>query len=236
MLSLGGGDLLLLVQAAFWQCAQVPVISTTASFGAKPEARAAAARSCATGAAGILADRTAAVADQERHQGCRVMVMRAGEIGVAALDAMHEPVRHQEIERAIDRDRRRPRHRMRQFLDHLIGAERAMAGQQRLQHLAADRRQLLRPLGADPFRMGHRIRGAAVVVMVGCGKRRLGCGHQGPHVARPARLIQPRLIFEQNLRHSIAAEPCGFGGVRMPKYRPEKFISKLIISKAYREG
>src|ERR1700744_145612 len=39
--------------AAFWQCAQVPVISTTDSFGAKPEARAAADRLCATGAAGI---------------------------------------------------------------------------------------------------------------------------------------------------------------------------------------
>jgi hypothetical protein len=41
------------VQAAFWQCAQVPVISTTESFGEKPEARAAADRLCATGAAGI---------------------------------------------------------------------------------------------------------------------------------------------------------------------------------------
>src|ERR1700742_5184275 len=39
--------------AAFWQCAQVPVISTTESFGAKPDARAAAPSDCATGAAGI---------------------------------------------------------------------------------------------------------------------------------------------------------------------------------------
>jgi hypothetical protein len=39
--------------AAFWQCAQVPVISTTESFGAKPEARTAAVKLCATGAAGI---------------------------------------------------------------------------------------------------------------------------------------------------------------------------------------
>src|SRR5260370_21342130 len=37
----------------FWQCAQVPVISTTDNFGAKPLARAAALRLCATGAAGI---------------------------------------------------------------------------------------------------------------------------------------------------------------------------------------
>src|SRR6266481_8030369 len=39
--------------AAFWQWAQVPVISTTESFGAKPVARAATFRLCATGAAGI---------------------------------------------------------------------------------------------------------------------------------------------------------------------------------------
>ena len=36
-----------------WQWAQVPVISTTESFGAKPEARAALFRLCATEAAGI---------------------------------------------------------------------------------------------------------------------------------------------------------------------------------------
>jgi hypothetical protein len=35
------------------QCAQVPVISTTDNFGAKPDARAAALRLCATGSAGI---------------------------------------------------------------------------------------------------------------------------------------------------------------------------------------
>src|SRR3978361_418332 len=44
---------LLLKWVYFWQCAQVPVISTTDSFGAKPVARAAALRLCATGAAGI---------------------------------------------------------------------------------------------------------------------------------------------------------------------------------------
>src|SRR6202162_793249 len=38
---------------ARWQCAQVPVISTTDNFGAKPVARAEALRLCATGAAGI---------------------------------------------------------------------------------------------------------------------------------------------------------------------------------------
>src|ERR1700730_1764313 len=41
------------IYQAFWQCVQVPVISTTDNFGAKPVARAAALRLCATGAAGI---------------------------------------------------------------------------------------------------------------------------------------------------------------------------------------
>src|SRR6266480_2926672 len=40
-------------QGAFWQCAQVPVISTTDIFAAKPVERAAALRLCASGAAGI---------------------------------------------------------------------------------------------------------------------------------------------------------------------------------------
>ena len=99
-----------------------------------------------------LADRAAMFADQERHHRRGVMVMRAGEIGVAAFDAVDEAVFHQEIERAIHRDRRRPRHRFGEFVDHLIGAERPVAGQQRLQHLAADRREFLRPPLADPLR------------------------------------------------------------------------------------
>src|ERR1700749_1470409 len=49
-----GVDRARLNHPARWQCAQVPVISTTDSFGAKPVARAAAPRLCATGAAGIF--------------------------------------------------------------------------------------------------------------------------------------------------------------------------------------
>ena len=63
------------------------------------------------------------------------MVMRASEKSVTAFDAVDEAVFHQEIERAIDRDRRRPRHRFGEFVDYLIGPERAVAGQQRLEHL-----------------------------------------------------------------------------------------------------
>ena len=107
------------------------------------------------------------------------MVMRAGEEGIAALDPVDEAVLHQKIERAVDRDRRRPRHRFGEFVDHLIGAERAVARQQRLQHLTPDRGEFLRPPRADLLRMRHRFRGAAAVIVVGRGKCRLCQGHLG---------------------------------------------------------
>ena len=65
----------------------------------------------------------------------------------------------------------------REFIDHFVSAERAVAGQQRLQHLTADRREFLRPRRADPLGMGQPVRGAAVVVVVGRGKSRLQRGH-----------------------------------------------------------
>jgi len=71
----------------------VPAISTTESFGAKPDARAAAAlRLCATGAAGDFTDRTAMIANQKRHHRGRLMVMGAGEKRVAAFDAVDEAI------------------------------------------------------------------------------------------------------------------------------------------------
>ena len=107
------------------------------------------------------------------------MVMRAGEESIAALDPVDEAVLHQEIERAVDRDRRRPRHRLGEFVDHLIGAERTMARQQRLQHLTPDRGEFLRPPRANLFRMRDRFRSAAAVIVVRRGKCRLCQGHIG---------------------------------------------------------
>src|SRR5258708_3229907 len=73
-------------------------------------------------------DRPAMIAEQECLHGGELVVMRAGQKRVAAFDAVHEAVFHQEIQRAIDRDRRRPRHRFGEFVDHLIGAERTVTG------------------------------------------------------------------------------------------------------------
>ena len=91
--------------------------------------------------------------------------MRAGDEGVAAFDAMHQPLLAQEIERAIDGDRRRPRALLGQPVDQLIGAERRMAGQQRFQHPAADRRQLFLVRGAGRLGVRDGVAGAAVMVV-----------------------------------------------------------------------
>jgi hypothetical protein len=59
-----------------------------------------------------------------------------------------------------------------------------MAGQQRLQHLAANRRELLRPQLADPFGMIDRVRGAAVVVVIGRRESRFESCHQDDRLPR----------------------------------------------------
>jgi len=58
---------------------------------------------------GRLADGAALLADQEHHRIAAVVILYAGDEGVAAFDAVGEPLLAQEIERAIDGDRRRPR-------------------------------------------------------------------------------------------------------------------------------
>ena len=54
------------------------------------------------GAARRLADRSAAFADQENHEIATLMVVHAGDKGVAALDPMNETV----IAQKFQRDRR----------------------------------------------------------------------------------------------------------------------------------
>src|SRR5215471_8456788 len=55
-----------------------------------------------------LADGSTALAEQEHHEIASRMRVHAGHEGVAAFNPMHKPVLAQELERAIDRDRRRP--------------------------------------------------------------------------------------------------------------------------------
>ena len=81
-------------------------------------------------------DRAAIIAQQKRRRRA-LMGMGTGDIGIAALDLVDETMRHQEIERPIDGDRRRPRPVIGHPLDHLIGADRGMAPRHGGQHVAA---------------------------------------------------------------------------------------------------
>lgn len=105
-------------------------------------------------------------------------MMGAGEKCVAALDAMNQPVVHQKIQRTIDRDRRRARHGLGQFVDHFIGTERPMTRQQRAKNLPADRREFLTAADTDLLGMRKRILGTASVVMIRIGKCRLRGSHR----------------------------------------------------------
>src|SRR5438477_12349527 len=67
-----------------------------------------------------LTHRAAMLADEEHHRRAVGVIVDAGEERVAALDAMHEPLRGEEIQRAVDRDRRRTRPPHRDLLDDLI--------------------------------------------------------------------------------------------------------------------
>src|SRR5262249_3322894 len=121
---------------------------------------------------GGLADGAAALADQEHHEGPSGVVVHASHESIAALNAVHETVLAQELERAVGGDRCRPGPLEREPRDDLVGAERLVRAQQRGQDLAADRRQALAALGAQRLGHGHGIRRAAVMVMPGTGKDR----------------------------------------------------------------
>jgi hypothetical protein len=112
-----------------------------------------------------LADHAAALADQEHHEVAAGVIVDAGDEGVAALDAVHEAVVAQEVERAVDGDRRRARAGRGGAVHDLVGAERLVALEQDLQHLAAQRRQPLRAPGAQRLGVGQRVGGAAAMVV-----------------------------------------------------------------------
>ena len=101
------------------------------------------------------------------------MIVHAGEKCIAAFDAVDEALLTQEVEGAVNRDRRRSSAVHRQTVDQFVGAERSMARQERLQDAPPNGRQPLLASGADRFGMGDRITGAAIMIMTGLGKHRL---------------------------------------------------------------
>ena len=79
---------------------------------------------------------------------------------------MDETLLDQEIERAIDRDRRKPASAGRRYpVRQVIGADGAMVSMERLQRLPPDRRQAQAPLAADSFGPGESLRRMAAVIL-----------------------------------------------------------------------
>jgi hypothetical protein len=89
--------------------ANTPQISITGLFGVKPALFARRVDTVRRPRRRPLADCAAMLADQEHHRRIARVIVDAGEERVAALDPVHEALGGEEIERAVDRDRRRPR-------------------------------------------------------------------------------------------------------------------------------
>lgn len=119
------------------------------------------------GRRGNFADLPAAVADQKGDGGCIVVTMGAGDEGIPAFDAMNKTIVDEEIEHAIDGDRRGSGAVARQQLDDFIGAESTVLLQHCLQHVTALRGEFLAPGAAHRFGVVQRIRGAKTVIVVG---------------------------------------------------------------------
>src|SRR5690348_16445763 len=93
------------------------------------------------------------------------MIVHARDESIAALDPMHETLLTQEIEGAIDGDRRRSPAVLGEPVDQFIGAERLMAGEQGLQNTPAHRREALPACGAELLRMRDGIARATAVIV-----------------------------------------------------------------------
>jgi len=120
-----------------------------------------------------FADRPALFTDQKYDRIAAVVIVHAGDEGIATFDSVHEILLAQEIERPINRDRGRPRAARRQAVDELISSERMMACQQSLEHAPAHRRQPLLAGSTDRFGMGDGVVRAAPVIVVGLGEYRV---------------------------------------------------------------
>src|SRR5262249_8210286 len=121
-----------------------------------------------------LADRTTAVADEKNDERARVVIVRAGEKRVAALDPVREAVVEQERERAIDRDRRRPRGLAPHLVHDLVSPEPLVARGKPPEHLPAQRRQPLRPRRAQRLRVRKGVGCTTLVIVARRGKNRHG--------------------------------------------------------------
>ena len=95
----------------------------------------------------------------------RLMSVHAGDEGILAFYAMDKFLLTQKVECAIHRDRRRPRASNLKPINQLIGAQRSVACQKRLQHLSTHGGQSFLPGRADRLGMRDCIAGAAPVIV-----------------------------------------------------------------------
>jgi hypothetical protein len=175
----------------------MPEISITGAFGVKPADREADLIVSATAAE---AHGAALFADEEHDRFAAVVIMHAGDEGVTAFNAMHEPLLAQKVERAINGDRRDARSAHRQPIDQLIGAEWQMACKQRLQHAAAHRREPLIARGANRFGTRDRVAGATAMVVIGRRKYRA-------QICLSGQAFAFRLAVYRDYRRSVKIPP-----------------------------
>jgi len=101
------------------------------------------------------------------------MVVPASYEGIPALDPVDETLFAQEVERTIDRNRCRSLAAHGQTVDDLVGSERMMAGEQRLQDAAAHGRQALLACGADRLGISDGVIRAALMIVIRPGEYRV---------------------------------------------------------------
>ena len=102
----------------------------------------------------------AAFADQKDHKLISGVLVRAGDEGVLRRKLVDEAMFEEKIQGTIDGDRRHAAFvAPGQILDEIIGAQRAMGRKQRLQNLAANRRQPRPKALAQGLGRRQRLRG-----------------------------------------------------------------------------
>ena len=117
-----------------------------------------------------LGHRSALLADQE-YGAVSLSRPAACDVGVAACDAMHEPERFEERERAVDLGGGGPATLPVEPLHDLVGAERPVAGEQELEDRPPIFGEAFPPGTAGFFGTGEALCDTGVMVMPTGGKR-----------------------------------------------------------------
>lgn len=130
----------------------------------------------------------AAVADQERHRMRGTAGVMAGHEGIDRFQLVHEPVGHQEVQRAVHGGRGIRAHALAVAhpFQQLVGLDRLAGLGDQLQHIGADRGQAQPAFARDALDHRHEIRCVVDVVVRGG----TGNGGLGGHACSPVRAWQ----------------------------------------------